>query len=593
MSKFKIERSTTQQIMPAKVQLNGGNLNGYNLFPYFSLGAKKIHGGYETLADWIIANKSVKIDGYVGVDWAGIKAQLAAVFTKKGLHVNWIFMHDYFLPENQLNELIKPFLGEEGSVWGRVTSLELGQFYKPESLADIQSDSGYDLNIVYGTGSSLVQEDLSVIYIDLPKNELLLRMRAGSASNLGSTEVTDNISTYKRFYFVDWVVLNKHKAELLDKISVYADSQWLDTINWIESTDLREGLQRMSKTVFRPRPWFDSGVWGGQWMKDKFAELSDDEENYAWSFEIIAPENGIVLESDGYLLEISFDVLMAAQAAKVLGSDHARFGNYFPIRFDFLDTFNGGNLSIQCHPSLTYIQENFGEKYTQDETYYILDCKDDAKVYLGFNEDINPDEFRNALKDSFDNEIEIDVEQFVRTFTSKKHDFYLIPNQTVHSSGRNNLVLEISATPYIFTFKMYDWLQKDKDGKPRPINITHGLNNIDFTRKGDKVEEELISKPYVLHDECGFKLIHYPTHSEHYYDVHRIDVTGTATISTNNQAHVLMLVEGTAVEVEDSSGEKLVFNFAETFIVPAGANAYTIRNLGNSEAKIVKAFLKS
>ncbi|WP_353125184.1 class I mannose-6-phosphate isomerase [Parapedobacter pyrenivorans] len=592
MSKFKIERSTTQQIMPPTVQLGGEKSSSYGLFPYFSLGVRKIHGGYESLAEWIIANKAVKIDGYVGVDWAGIRAQLASVFKARGLRVNWVFVHDYFIPEKQLNELIKPFLGEEGSVWGRNTSLELSQFYELESLSNLRSDSGYDLNIFYGTGSSLIKDDLGIIYIDLPKNELLFRMRADSAFNLGSSKLTDKINMYKRFYFVDWVVLNKHKEQLIDKISIYADSQWLDTINWIAAKDLLEGLGRMSKAVFRPRPWFDSGVWGGQWMKDKFAELSDEEENYAWSFEIIAPENGIVLESDGYLLEISFDMLMFAQAAQVLGSDHARFGNYFPIRFDFLDTFNGGNLSIQCHPSLPYIQENFGEKHTQDETYYILDCKDDAKVYLGFNEDINPQEFQKALKDSFDNETEIDVEKFVRTFTSKKHDFYLIPNQTVHSSGRNNLVLEISATPYIFTFKMYDWLQKDKNGRPRPINITHGLNNLDFTRKGDQVEEKLISKPYVLREENGFKLIHYPTHNEHYYDVHRIDVTGSASIATDNQAHVLMLVEGTAIEVEDAGGEKLVFNFAETFIVPAGANTYTIRNLGGSEAKIVKAFLK-
>lgn len=528
----------------------------------------------------------------MGVDWGGVKARLGEIFAARGLRVNWLFAHDYFLPEGQLDELVKPFMGEEDSVWGYITSLELGRFYDLERLASLRSDSSYDLNIFYGTGASLVREDHEIIYIDLPKNELLFRMRAGSAFNLGSTRGTNVTSMYKRFYFVDWVVLNKHKERLIDKISVYADSQWLDTVNWITSNDLQAGLDRMSKTVFRPRPWFDSGVWGGQWMKDKFAELSDEEDNYAWSFEIIAPENGIVLESGGYLVEISFDVLMFAQAEQVLGSGYGQFGNYFPIRFDFLDTFDGGNLSIQCHPSRSYIQENFGEKHTQDETYYILDCKDDAKVYLGFNEDIDPVEFQRALEDSFDKEMEVDVEKFVRTFASKKHDLYLIPNQTVHSSGRNNLVLEISATPYIFTFKMYDWLQRDKNGKPRPINIAHGFHNLDFTRKGSKVEEELISKPYVLAEAPGFKLIHYPTHREHYYDVHRIDVTGSATLTTDKQVHILMLVEGTSIEVEDACGEKSVFNYAETFIVPAGADTYTLTNLGGGEAKIIKAFLK-
>ena len=59
-------------------------------------------------------------------------------------------------------------------------------------------------------------------------------------------------------------------------------------------------------------------------------------------------------------------------------------------------------------------------------------------------------------------------------FPVKKHGRVLIPAGTVHCSGKDAMILETSATPYIFTFKWWDWGRLGLDGRPRPVHLAHG-----------------------------------------------------------------------------------------------------------------------
>ncbi|MEO6838434.1 MAG: class I mannose-6-phosphate isomerase [Ginsengibacter sp.] len=586
-------RKSSQSLLPLSLDYIPKCKEGeYNIYPFHSLGDGQIHSGYTSLANWIAEKKMVGIDGYFGNDWAVIRKSLDTAFRQKKLNVFWYEISLYARQEEEIEEMIKPFLGEPGSVWGTKTTLKLDDFFNISELENLRPNENSDIVILIGVGAGLCKQKMPLIYVDLPKNELQYRMRAGSAFNLCGSKTSDSLTMYKRFYFVDSVVMNTYRQRIKDNISVIADGQWKENINWALHSSVLKGLSSMSQNVIRVRPWFEAGTWGGQWMKEHIPSLCRTEINYAWSFELIVPENGLLFESDQNLLEVSFDWIMESFAREILGGNTDRFGIEFPIRFDFLDTFDGGNLSIQCHPSLNYIQKKFGEKLTQDEAYYIMDCQKDAGVYLGFQDDIDPETFREELEESEKLNIPVKIEKYIKWFKSHKHDFFLIPNGTVHSSGRDNLVLEISATPYIFTFKMYDWVRPDLNGKYRPINIEHAFNNLNFARKGNVVERDLISFPKIIDEDGDFRIMHLPTHAEHFYDVHRIEFVKEITIKTNDQFHVLMIVEGSAVIVKTKKGASQRFNYAETFIIPAAAESYQLINESGKLVKVIKAFIK-
>lgn len=583
-------RKTTQYLLPVEKE---EQKSGYDIYPVHDLGDGKIFSDYLSLAKKMSGYRTVVIDGYVGVRFDIIVKELGKAFASIGLSPLWWNVGAALRPETEIDEMIKPYLGGDDPIFGFRAPLHIEDYFDSEKLSSLIPDDTAPLNIIYGTGASLAGWDGLLVYVDIPKNEIQFRARAASITNLGASQPDAPKKMYKRFYFVDWVVLNRHKKSLLPEIDVFVDGQRESEITWAEGTDIRRGLDEMACSGFRVRPWFEPGAWGGQWIKDHIKSLARDVPNYAWSFELIVPENGLIFSSDRKMLEVSFDSVMYEAGEKVVGGEcYDACGDEFPIRMDYLDNFDGHNLSIQCHPHKDYIQKNFGEVLTQEETYYILDTCKDAVVYLGFQDDIVPSAFEKALTDSFKNATPLDVPKYINAEPAHKHDLFLIPPGTLHSSGRNNLVLEISTTPYIFTFKMYDWLNMDLDGKPRPLNIRRAMENLCFDRKGEKIRKEHVCHPVLMEKGTDWELWHMPTHPKHSYDVHRYKIGTEVSVNTEGKCHVLNLVEGETAYVVTENGKTFHLSYAETLVISAAAGSYRIVNTSGREIMMVKAFMK-
>lgn len=336
---------------------------------------------------------------------------------------------------------------------------------------------------------------------------------------------------------------------------------------------------------------------GGQWMKE-VCGLDPEKENYGWCFDCVPEENSLLLKVEGELFEMPSVNVVYLASTQLLGEPvEARFGKEFPIRFDFLDTVGGGNLSLQVHPTTQFIREHFGMQYTQDESYYLLDAKEGAHVYIGVKEGIDKGAMINDLRKAQRGESAFDADKYVNKVPARKHDHFLIPGGTIHCSGSEALVLEISSTPNLFTFKLWDWERLGLDGKPRPINVERGKEVINWRRDTEYVHTNLINCVTEVARGDGWREERTGLHENEFIETRRHWFSVPVTHDTNNSVNVLNLIEGeeAIVESPDNAFEPFVVHYAETFIIPAGVGQYTITPHGTSTGKecaTIKAYVR-
>lgn len=513
-----------------------------------------------------------------------------------------VLSSDSFHTEEKIKALTYPDVTDD-RVFGFMTRLSMIDFLDKEKLSQTKKNiENFQKGtiLIYGHGASLIVSNPDIlIYADMARWEIQQRMRRNEINNLGICNQDEHPELqYKRGFFVDWRVCDRLKKKLLSCINYFLDTNIRDHPKMVTAKAVFAGLEEAIHRPFSLVPYFDQGPWGGQWMKE-ICDLNAEVGNYAWCFNCVPEENSLFLGFGEELFEIPAINLVFYKPAELLGNSvHARFGDEFPIRFDFLDTMDGGNLSLQVHPVTTYIQEKFGVHYTQDESYYLLDARNDASVFLGLKENISSEELKHELFNSLNGNKFFNAEKYVENWPAKKHDHFLIPGGTIHCSGKNCLVLEISSTPYIFTFKLWDWGRKGLDGNPRPINIEHGINVIQWNRTKDWIQNQLINKIEKINEGDGWVEEKTGLHELEFIETRRHWFTKKVLHNTWGVVNVLNLVEGKEVLVEspEDAFQPYVVHYAETFIVPAAVSEYSIRPHGESEGQkcaTIKAFVRT
>nr|WP_318383312.1 class I mannose-6-phosphate isomerase [uncultured Enterobacter sp.] len=558
----------------------------------------------------------VVVRGYDDAAWQGWENVTAALRARLAHGQNTVLVIDCY-PGTRLSELeqtLLPALGADRAinvetarrdesavhqllarnltddrVFGVLSCHQLPEFFDATALGALRQQvaEGRGLTIVYGPGAALVHPGDVLVYADLPRWEIQQRMRSGELGNWGAQNQQEEIlRRYKRAFFVEWRVFDRHKTPLLKRADFVLDTTQRGQPTLLSGAAFHGALQQATRQPFRVVPFFDPGVWGGQWMKQRF-DLPD-APNYAWCFDCVPEENSLLLRVGDVRMELPAQDLVLLYPRPLLGEKvHARFGAEFPIRFDFLDTVGGQNLSLQVHPLTEYIQQQFGMHYTQDESYYILHAEPGAQVYLGTRTGVEPAAMLSALQAAERGEKPFDDAAFINRFPARKHDHFLIPAGTVHCSGAGTMVLEVSATPYIFTFKLWDWARLGMDGLPRPVHLEHGAQVIDWQRDTDWVKANLINRIEPVGAGAGWREERTGLHEREFIETRRHWFTEPVVHHTHGGVNVLNLVEGAQARVDSPDGafEPFIVHYAETFIVPADVGEYRISPYGAGEGQ--------
>ncbi len=130
----------------------------------------------------------------------------------------------------------------------------------------------------------------------------------------------------------------------------------------------------------------------------------------------------------------------------------------FPLLMKFL--FPREWLSVQVHPNDSEAQA-IGQPRGKNECWYVLSAEPDAKLALGFREELTQEQMERAIHEGT-------LESKLQYVPVKAGDMVYVEAGTIHAIGPGMVVLETQQYSDT-TYRLYDY------GRPRELHLKDGL----------------------------------------------------------------------------------------------------------------------
>ncbi|MBQ9184791.1 MAG: phosphoheptose isomerase [Bacteroidales bacterium] len=560
----------------------------------------------------------VAFDGYTGADWKVMVGLIGRECDLLGLDFEAVDCNKATLKSGEeIDAIIDPLL-----IWDKKIdpTLLYGKVYYGgyEGLLDVAKVEAFRSSVaaakapgkivaVYGYGC--LTKSLRDLYdvkcfFDLTPMNSMLRIRAGEYSNLGKKHPGIINRTIRRCYYCDFENAVCLRKELFANSAI--DWYFLDNdranIQMMPFASFADVCAQLVKYPFRAKPCYLEGVWGGSYMK-KLRGLPEKMRNAAWVFDFIPMEVSVLVEAGQEKLDINYCSFVHKEGINLMGETCvAKYKGYFPIRFNWDDSYHStGNMSIQCHSGGKFNIENYNELGRQDESYYVVITGHEAKTFIGFRDDADIPAFFREIEAADTDHVPCDYMKYVSYEESKPGLQVMLPAGTIHSSGRNQVILEIgSLTIGSYTYKMYDYLRLDFDGKQRPIHTKLGEENVRQDRRTSVIHdpqspEYIVQQPRLADKGEGWEEYILGENPQMYISLRRLEFEKCCRQDTKGEKfHVLTLVDGDRIRIRSAANPERYFDldFMEIACVPASMGEYIIENLGKEPIRVHKTCLR-
>lgn len=560
----------------------------------------------------------VGIDGYTTANWK----QFVDLLARECIINNFEFeavdsMEAILKPGKEIDEMIDSRLIWDTKIdptllYGKLYHGGYIGLFDEAKVADFQKavpakKTAGKLVVVTGYGCMIPElRDMYDVkcWFDLTPMRSILRIRNGEYANIGKDRPGIINRTIRRCYYCDFECAVQLRKDLW-KNNV-PDYFFLDNtpgkLQMMPFSSFADICAQLVKYPFRTKPCYLEGVWGGSYIK-KQRNLPKEMRNCAWVFDFIPMEVSLLIESGDEMLDINYCSFVHKEGVNLMGEKCAnKFQGYFPIRFNWDDSYHStGNMSVQCHSDGKFNIENYDEFGRQDESYYVVVTGHEAKTFIGFRDDADIPQFFKEIEDADTKQIPCDYMKYVSYEPSVPGLQVMLPAGTIHSSGRNQVILEIgSLTIGSYTYKMYDYLRLDFDGKQRPIHTYLGEQCVNQERRYSVIHDPnspdyIVQQPRLDAKGEGWEEYILGENPQMYISLRRLEFEKVCEQDTKNEKfHVLTLVDGDKVRIRSVKHPERYFDldFMEIACVPADMGKYVVENLGNEPVRIHKTTLR-